>query len=121
MAFGPTFTSKTCEFLLYIQNSSSTFALQNEGSPQSQHAMRHSESTRPTGHERPHLHKTLIIRLMEDFATRKSSNEHEFFVTVTYLNKIGEERIRDLTGDILFPVTFKCPVRNPTKMKYWWK
>jgi len=24
------------------------------------------------------------------------------------LNKIGEGRIRDLTGDVLFPVTFKC-------------
>ena len=52
---------------------------------------------------------------MEDFATRKSSNEHEFFVAVTSLNKIGEERIQDLTGDIPFPVTFKYPVQRPSK------
>jgi len=36
------------------------------------------------------------------------------------LNKIGEERIRDLTSDILFPVTFKCPVRKPYKGKICW-
>jgi len=47
---------------------------------------------------------------MEDFATRKSSNEHGYFVAISSLNKIGEGGIRDLTGDILFPVTFKCPV-----------
>ena len=52
---------------------------------------------------------------MEDFATRKSSNEHGFFVAVTYLNKIGEERIRDLTGDVSFLVTFKYPVQRPNK------
>jgi len=40
--------------------------------------------------------------------TRKSSNEHAFFVAITSLNKIGEGRIRDLTIDVLSPVTFKC-------------
>ena len=45
---------------------------------------------------------------MGSSATRKSSNEHEFFVAVTSLNKIGEGRIRDLTGDVFFKVTFKC-------------
>ena len=45
---------------------------------------------------------------MGSSATRKSSNEHGFFVGVTSLNKIGEGRIQNLTGDVLFPVTFKC-------------
>ena len=45
---------------------------------------------------------------MGSSTTKKSSNEHGFFVAITSLNKIGEERIRDLTGDILFLVTFKC-------------
>ena len=44
---------------------------------------------------------------MGSYATRKSSNEHGFFIAVTSLNKIGKGSIRDLTGDILFPVTFK--------------
>ena len=77
--------------------------------------MGYSDSTRLTGQGRPPPHVAIILRLMEDFATRKSSNEHEFFVAVTSLNKIGEERIRDLTGDITFPVTFKCPVQKPSK------
>ena len=52
---------------------------------------------------------------MEDFATRKASNEHGFFVVVTSLNKIGKGRIRDLTGDISFLVTFKYPEQRPNK------
>ena len=45
-----------------------------------------------------------------------SSNEHGFFVDVTSGGKIGEGRIRDLTGDILFPVAFKdtIPTTIPT-------
>ena len=61
------------------------------------------------------LHKAVVLRLMEDFATKKSSNKHGFFVAVTFLIKIGEERIQDLTGDILFPVTFEYPVQKPCK------
>jgi len=53
------------------------------------------------------LHKTVILCLMGSSVTRKSSDEHEFFIAVTSLKKIGERRIRDLTGDVLFPVTFK--------------
>jgi len=54
------------------------------------------------------LYKAIILRLMGSFTSRKSSNEHEFFIAVTFLNKIGEGRIRNLIGDVLFPVTFKC-------------
>jgi len=36
------------------------------------------------------LHKAVILRLMKDFATRKSFNEHGLFISVTSLNKIGE-------------------------------
>jgi len=53
--------------------------------------------------------KAIIVRLMGSSTIKKSSNEHEFFVTITALNKIGEGRIRDLTGDILFPVTSHAP------------
>ena len=59
---------------------------------------------------------TVIHRLMSISTTRKSSNEHEFFVNVTSRGKIGEGRIRDLTGDILFPVASKdtIPTTIPT-------
>ena len=52
--------------------------------------------------------QAVILHLIGGFATRKSSNELGFFVTVTSLTKIGEGRIWALTGDVLFPVTFKC-------------
>jgi len=61
------------------------------------------------------LHKIVILHLVKDFATRKSFNEHGFFVVVTSLNKIGEGRIRDLTGDVHFPMTFKCHIQGPSK------
>ena len=53
---------------------------------------------------------------------RKSSNEHGFFVAVTSLSKIGEGRIQDLTGDVLFPVTFKCAILTGTRKdpRHYW-
>jgi len=42
-------------------------------------------------------------------ATRKSSDEHGFFVAVTSLKKIGEGRIWDLTGDVPFPWSSNVP------------
>jgi len=54
---------------------------------------------------------------MKDFATRKSLNEYGFFVAVTSLNKIGEERIRDFTGNIPFLVPFKYPTQRSRKGK----
>ena len=115
LSYNLVFTSKANNSLLYIQNNRSTFTLYNDGISQSQNAMGHSNSTKPTGHERPLPHKTLILRLMKNFAIRKSPNEHGFFIAVISLNKIGEGRIRDLTGDILFHMSFKCPVQRPSK------
>ena len=54
----------------------------------------------------------VILRLMSISTTRKLFNEHEFFVDVTSGDKIGEGRIKDLTGDILFPVAFKDTIPN---------
>jgi len=83
--------------------------------------MGHSDSTRPAGHKRPPPHEAVILRLMEDFVTRKSFNEHGFLVAITSLNKIGEERIWDLTGDIPFSMTFNVLCRDLTMARYWWK
>lgn len=61
------------------------------------------------------LHKAIILRLLEDVAARKSSKEHGYYIAVSCLNKIGEGKIREMTGDVLFPVTFKCLVQKPCK------
>ena len=69
--------------------------------------MKPSDSTRPAGigHD---------PSLMNISTTRKSSNEHGFFVDVT--SGVSEGRIQDLTGDVLFPVTCKrtIPATIPT-------
>ena len=58
----------------------------------------------------------VIFRLMSISTTRKSSNEHGFFVDVTSGGKTGEGRVRDLIGDVLFPITCKgtIPTTIPT-------
>ena len=58
----------------------------------------------------------VILRLISISTTRKSSDEHRLFVAVTFLSKIGEGRIRDLNGDILFPVAFKDTIPTVTMM-----
>ncbi|CAN4082042.1 unnamed protein product [Withania somnifera] len=44
------------------------------------------------------LQKAICIRLLEDFASKKASK----------ILKIGEGRVREHTGDVLFPVEFSC-------------
>ena len=56
----------------------------------------------------------VILRLMGISTTRKSSNEYGFFVAVTFLSKIGEGRIWDLTGDVIFHVAFKGAIPTVT-------
>ena len=65
---------------------------------------------------------TVILRLMSISTTRKSSNEHGLFVVVTPLSKIDEGRIRDLTGDVLFPMAFKgtIPTVTMTNPGHYW-
>ncbi|KAM0936641.1 putative DNA-directed RNA polymerase [Dioscorea sansibarensis] len=61
------------------------------------------------------LRKAIIIRLLEDIANRKASKEHGYYVAVTALKKIGEGKVRDMTGEVLFPVTFTCITQKPSK------
>jgi len=100
---------ETCFGLLYMQNGRYISSpLENNSVPRGQNIVEHSDSTRPTGMKILLPHKAVILRLMGDFATRKSSNEHEFSVVVTSLKKIGEGGIWDYTGNVFFLVTFKC-------------
>uniref|UniRef100_A0A6V7QS92 DNA-directed RNA polymerase subunit n=1 Tax=Ananas comosus var. bracteatus TaxID=296719 RepID=A0A6V7QS92_ANACO len=61
------------------------------------------------------LQKAIIVRLLEDIANRKASKEHGYYIAVTALNSIDEGKVRELTGDVLFPVTFSCLTQKPTK------
>ncbi|KAE8684333.1 DNA-directed RNA polymerase V subunit 7 [Hibiscus syriacus] len=55
------------------------------------------------------LKKAIVIRLMDEFATKKATKDLGYFVAVTTLETIGEGRVRQNTGDVLFPCG---PVQN---------
>jgi len=54
------------------------------------------------------LQKSIIIRLLDAFSSKKATKDLGYFLAVTTLEKIGEGRVRQNTGDVLFPVTFSC-------------
>lgn len=54
------------------------------------------------------LQKAIITRLMADFAAKKASKDLGYFIAVTTVDKIGEGKVRQQSGDVLFPVDFSC-------------
>lgn len=54
------------------------------------------------------LQKSIIIHLLDEFAAKKATSSLGYFLAVTTLDKIGEGRVRQHSGDVLFPVTFIC-------------
>lgn len=61
------------------------------------------------------LQKAIILRLLEDISKRKATKEHGYFLAVTTLNQIGDGKVREMTGDVLFPVVFSCIAFKPFK------
>ncbi|OVA05324.1 RNA polymerase Rpb7 [Macleaya cordata] len=59
------------------------------------------------------LQRSIIIRLLEDFSSRKATQEHGYFVAPTTLERIGEGKVRQDSGDVLFPVVFTCITFKP--------
>ncbi|XBJ23123.1 hypothetical protein VPH35_001370 [Triticum aestivum] len=45
----------------------------------------------------------------------KASKEHGYYIAVNGLKEISDGKIRELTGDVLFPVTFTCITQRPMK------
>ncbi|KAL3626380.1 hypothetical protein CASFOL_029929 [Castilleja foliolosa] len=54
------------------------------------------------------LKKAIITRLMADFAAKKASKELGFFLAINTITSIGEGKVRQHSGDVLFPVDFTC-------------
>ncbi|KAL0913002.1 hypothetical protein M5K25_016431 [Dendrobium thyrsiflorum] len=61
------------------------------------------------------LRKGIILRLLEDIAGRKASKEHGYYIAVTALNSVAEGRVQELTGSVIFPVSFRCITLKPCK------
>ncbi|MCH91163.1 DNA-directed RNA polymerase II subunit RPB7-like, partial [Trifolium medium] len=54
------------------------------------------------------LQRAILIRLLSDFAAKKATKDMGYFLAVTTLDKIGEGKVRQHTGDVLFPVIFNA-------------
>lgn len=52
------------------------------------------------------LQRSIIVRLLEDFASKKATKDLGYLLAVTTLENIGEGKVRQHTGDVLFPVVF---------------
>ncbi|RDX83766.1 DNA-directed RNA polymerase V subunit 7, partial [Mucuna pruriens] len=54
------------------------------------------------------LQRAIVVRLLSDFALKKATKDLGYFLAVTTLEKIGEGKVRQHTGDVLFPVVFNA-------------
>ncbi|KAI3995129.1 hypothetical protein MKX01_031931 [Papaver californicum] len=61
------------------------------------------------------LQRAIILQLLEDFSNRKATSEYGYFVAPTALERIGDGKVRQDSGDVLFPVVFKCITFRPFK------
>lgn len=52
------------------------------------------------------LKRAILVELLDAFASKKATKELGYYVAVTTLEKIGEGKIREHTGEVLFPVMF---------------
>ncbi|KAL1199979.1 DNA-directed RNA polymerase V subunit 7 [Cardamine amara subsp. amara] len=52
------------------------------------------------------LKRAILVQLLDVFASKKATRELGYYVAVTTLDKIGEGKIRENTGEVLFPVLF---------------
>src|ERR1044072_2127401 len=54
------------------------------------------------------LQRAILLRLLSVFAVKKATKDLGYFTAVTTLDKIGEGKVRQHTGDVLFPVVFNA-------------
>lgn len=54
------------------------------------------------------LQKAIVVRLLDEFSKRKATKDLGYLLALTTVEKIGEGKVRQHTGDVLFPVTFSA-------------
>ncbi|MCO5564566.1 hypothetical protein L7F22_032786 [Adiantum nelumboides] len=68
-----------------------------------------------------HLHtgvelmSVLATQLIVEVNNMKGSEDHGYYVSPTYIQDIGQGRVRSITGAVAFPIQFKCIVFKPFK------
>ncbi|XP_010274179.1 PREDICTED: DNA-directed RNA polymerase V subunit 7-like [Nelumbo nucifera] len=66
-------------------------------------------------HEGLMLQRSIILGLLEEFANKKATKDHGYFIAVTTLVSIGKGKVRQESGNVLFPVVFSCITFKPFK------
>ncbi|GJR14699.1 DNA-directed RNA polymerase V subunit 7-like protein [Tanacetum coccineum] len=54
------------------------------------------------------LQKVILVCLLDDFSEKKVTKALGYLLAVTTLDKIGEGKVREHSGDVLFPLSFTC-------------
>ncbi|KAI4354427.1 hypothetical protein L6164_003289 [Bauhinia variegata] len=54
------------------------------------------------------LQRKILIKLLDEFATKKATKDHGYYLAVTTVDNIGEGKVRQHSGDVLFPVVFSA-------------
>ncbi|KAJ0232713.1 DNA-directed RNA polymerase V subunit 7 [Hirschfeldia incana] len=52
------------------------------------------------------LKRAILIQLLDAFTAKKATKELGYYLGVTSLDKIGQGKIREHTGEVMFPVVF---------------
>lgn len=52
------------------------------------------------------LQRSIIVRLMDQFARKKATKDLGYFMAIKDLESIGEGKVRQHSGEVLFPVVF---------------
>ncbi|CAN6918651.1 unnamed protein product [Brassica oleracea] len=52
------------------------------------------------------IQRAVLIRLLDAFASKKATKDLGYFIALKNLEEIGEGRIKETTGEIVFPVVF---------------
>ena len=52
------------------------------------------------------LQRSIVVRLLDDFAKKRATKDLGYYLAVSTLESIGEGKVRQHTGDVLFPVVF---------------
>nr|GEY09447.1 DNA-directed RNA polymerase V subunit 7-like [Tanacetum cinerariifolium] len=54
------------------------------------------------------LEKAILVRLLDDFSEKKVTKALGYLLTVTTRDKIDEGKVREHSGDVLFPLSLTC-------------
>ncbi|KAJ6431242.1 hypothetical protein OIU84_018686 [Salix udensis] len=52
------------------------------------------------------LQRSIVVCLLDDFAKKRATKDLGYYLAVSTLESIGEGKVRQQTGDVLFPVVF---------------